>query len=120
MKFTHNVDSEMVNIIGEGKFIYFITAFFNKENIFVKLIKYMFIILFNCYNKINEISFTYNLDHILMYIMCKFHASTIFHWVFFSRESAFQNADFCPRFPLKTAQVLHMGYMIYFYYQFGF
>ena len=58
----------------------------------------------NCYNKLNELSFTYNLDHVLMYIMCKCHASATCHWFVFSPEKAgFQNADFCPSLPLKAS-----------------
>ena len=33
MKFTHNVDWDMIKSIGEGKFIQFIMAIFKKENI---------------------------------------------------------------------------------------
>ena len=52
--------------------------------------------------------------------MCKFYASTTFPSIFyFHQKSAFQNVDYCQSLSLKASQVLHMGYMIYFYYQDG-
>ena len=38
------------------------------------------------YNSYNKVSIAYNFDHILIYIMCKFHVSTTFHWFYFSPE----------------------------------
>ena len=32
-----------------------------------------------CNNKLNELSFTCNFDHVLIYIRCKFNTSTTFH-----------------------------------------
>ena len=43
MTFTHNVDKDMIKIIAERKFIYFIIAIFEKKYMFVKLNKYMFV-----------------------------------------------------------------------------
>ena len=77
----------MIKIIGEGKFIYLIIAILKKENIFGKCIKYVLFIFFNCYNEVSEISFTYNFDHVLIYITCKFHVATTFHWLDVSPES---------------------------------
>ena len=45
-----------------------------------KCIKYIYLYFFNCYNKVNEISFTYNFDHVLIYIICKFLVATTFYW----------------------------------------
>ena len=38
----------------------------------------MFSLKKNYYNIVNEISFTSNFDHVLIYIMYKFHGSTTF------------------------------------------
>ena len=46
---------------------------------FVKFSKVIFFKSLNLYNKVNEISITYNYDHVLIYIMCKFHVATSFH-----------------------------------------
>ena len=65
--------------------------------------------------------FPYNFDHVLIYIICKFHASTTFNWFFFlSQKSASRMQIFAEVCPWKLPQVLHIGYMIYFYYQNGF
>ena len=37
---------------------------------------------FTCDNKVNETSFMYNFEHILIYIMGKFHVATTFHFDF--------------------------------------
>ena len=39
----------------------------------------MFLNVLNYYNKVNEISFSYNLDHILIFMMYKFYVATTFH-----------------------------------------
>ena len=85
----------MIKIIGEGNFIYFIK----------QLKKYIYWInvfsfFLNCSNKLNKLSFTYNFDHVLIYMMCKCYTSTTFFWfVFF-----FQNAEciFLPKFTLES------------------
>ena len=33
----------------------------------------------NCYNKVNDISFTYNFDNVLIDNMCTFHVATTFY-----------------------------------------
>ena len=63
------------------------------------------------------LSFTYNFDHVLIYIMCKFHISTTFHW-FFSPDSQFFKMQICSKIWLWTpSKILQMFYMIYFYFQ---
>ena len=68
----------MVKIIGEGNLLDFIIAIEKKPHIFNKCYKYIFFKK-TCYNKLNELSFTYNVDHVLINIMCKFHTPTTFH-----------------------------------------
>ena len=49
------------------------------KHILNKCDKYVFLKIKKNTDKVNELSFTYNFDHILSYVMCKFHVSTIFH-----------------------------------------
>ena len=60
LKFTHLHIKLQVNEIP-----FVMKAIFKIENILVKFIKYIFLIFLKCYNKFNEISFTYNLDDVL-------------------------------------------------------
>ena len=104
----------MIKIISEGCFIYFIVAILKLKHTFNKFDKYVF--FFKNDNKLNELS--YNFDHTLIYIMCKCHDSTTFHWFVFSPESQPSRMQrFAKICHWKPPPVLHMSYMIYFYYQ---
>ena len=65
--------------------------FKNNEIYHLYLINLASMFLFNffkCNNEFNEISFSYNnFDHVLIYIICKFHVPTTFHRFDFSPKS---------------------------------
>ena len=67
---------------------------FKKQNTFIILI-ICFLFKKNCYNKVNNISNTYYFDRVLIYIMCKFHASKYFHCFVFSPESQPSKMQIC-------------------------
>ena len=64
--------------------------------------------------------FTYNFDHILIYIMCIFEVSTIFHWFdFSSKNQSSKIQSFSNIWSWKPSNVHQMSCMIYFYYKKG-
>ena len=75
----------------------------------------------NCYNQLNELSFTYRFDHVLSYCVCKFHGSTTFHCFVFSPASQSSRMPIVlPKFAPERSPSAYMSYMSYFYYQGGF
>ena len=74
----------------------------------------MFFQSLNCYNKVSEIYFLYNFEHVLMYIMCKCHVLLL------SIHLIFLNCRLLQKLSLKSSKVLQVSCMIYFYHQVGF